>query len=155
MSTLTAILFVQEQLLVNVPGVQLTIFLIVLYSKKLGLIRSLIIVIIYALLDNLYMNSFSLLFTPFMLIGWLIIPLTVCTIFRKVESSLVLGCLGILYSFLYSWLFIIPNFIFLNIGPLEYLVSDILFEVILAVCSFLSLFWLYKPCSKIIDRIKK
>ena len=155
MSTLTAILFVQEQLLVHVPGVQLTIFLIVLYSKKLGLIRSLIIVIIYALLDNLYMNSFSLLFTPFMLIGWLIIPLTVCTIFRKVESSLVFGCLGILYSFLYSWLFIIPNFIFLNIGPLEYLASDILFEVILAVCSFLSLFWLYKPCSKIIDRLKK
>ena len=54
-SALTAILFVQEQLLTSLPGVQLSMFLIVLYSKTLGLAKSSIIVVLHVLLDNLYM----------------------------------------------------------------------------------------------------
>ena len=38
-SLMTTILFVQEQLLTSLPGIQLTFFLIVLFSKKLGFTR--------------------------------------------------------------------------------------------------------------------
>ena len=54
MAVMTSILFVQEQLLSSLPGVQLTIFLILLFSKKFGLIKTVIIVIIHVLLDNLF-----------------------------------------------------------------------------------------------------
>ena len=152
-SIMTTILFVQEYLLTNIPGVQLTVFLIVLYSKKFGLVKTSLIVILHVLLDNFVMSSFSLMYTPAMLVGWLIIPLTLCTIFKKIESPISLGLLGVLYSFIYCWLFIIPNYIFFNINPIAYFLSDIIFEIILAVCSFAGILLLYKPSSKVIDLV--
>ena len=154
-SIMTTILFVQEQLLTSIPGVQLTVFLIVLFSKKLGLIRSMLIIILHVLLDNFYMSSFSLMYTPTMLVGWLLIPLTICTIFKKVESPILLALLGALYSFIYCWLYIIPNYLILNINPIAYLISDFIFEIILAVCSFVSIFLLYKPLSRLLDNLLK
>lgn len=150
-SVMTAILFVQEQLLSGLPGVQLSVFLIILYSKVFGLAKSVLIVILHVLLDNLYMGSFSLMYTPTMLIGWLIIPLTVNTIFKRVERPVSLGLLGILYSFIYCWLYVIPNYLLLNIAPIAYIISDVVFEIILAICSFLSIILLYKPCYKALN----
>ena len=57
MAILTAILFVQEQLLNFIPNVSLTIFLMVLFSKKLGFVKSMIIITCHVLLDNLFMSN--------------------------------------------------------------------------------------------------
>ena len=154
-AVMTTILFVQEQLLASLPGIQLTVFLIILFSKKLGLAKSSIIIVLHVLLDNFYMSSFSLMYTPTMLIGWLIIPLSLCTIFKKVESAIVLGLLGVLYSFIYSWLYIIPSYFLISIEPIAYLISDIAFEITLAVVNFVSILFLYKPCSKIFELLNK
>ena len=148
---MTTILFVQEQLLSSLPGIQLSVFLIVLYSKKFGLAKTSLIVFLHVMLDNFYMSSFSLMYTPTMLVGWMIIPLTLCTIFKKIESPLVLGLFGIIYSFIYCWLYIIPNYLIMHIDPIAYLASDIIFEIILAVCSLVSIVFLYRPCSKVMD----
>lgn len=154
-AVMTTILFVQEQLLASLPGIQLTVFLIVLFSKKLGLAKSSIIIVLHVLLDNFYMSSFSLMYTPTMLIGWLIIPLSLCTIFKKVESPIILALLGVLYSFIYCWLYIIPSYFLISISPIAYLISDITFEIALAVVSFVSILFLYNPCSKIFNLLKK
>ena len=69
----TAILFVQEELLSFLPNIQFTVFLIVLYSKKLGFFKTSFIVIIHTILDNLFMGSFNIIYFPFMLLGWLLI----------------------------------------------------------------------------------
>lgn len=154
-AVMTTILFVQEQLLASLPGIQLTVFLIILFSKKLGLAKSSIIIVLHVLLDNFYMSSFSLMYTPTMLIGWLIIPLSLCTIFKKVESPIILALLGVLYSFIYCWLYIIPSYFLISISPIAYLISDITFEITLAVVSFVSILFLYKPCSKIFELLNK
>ena len=86
---LAGILFVLEQALVFLPNIQLTVFLIILYSKKLGFKRSIIIIILYVLLDNLVIGSFNIIFTPFMFIGWAIIPLTLCTVFKRIENNII------------------------------------------------------------------
>ena len=101
------------------------------------------------------MGSFSLLYTPSMLIGWLIIPITLCTIFKKVNSSLLLGSLGALYAFIYSWLFVLSSYLVMNVNILTYFLYDIVFELILAACSFISILLLYKPCSNVIDNFYK
>lgn len=150
-SLMTTILFVQEQLLTSLPGIQLTFFLIVLFSKKLGFTRSVIIVILHVLLDNFYMSSFGLFYTPVMLIGLLIIPFIITILFKKNDNPIVLAMVGFLCSFIYCWLFVIPNYLVFNIDPIAYLISDFIFELILAVCSFISILLLYKPCSKIFD----
>ena len=154
-SIMITILFVQEQLLSSLPGIQLTIFLIVLFSKKLGLLKTLVIVLIHVLLDNLVMGSFSLLYTPSMLIGWLVIPLTMCTVFKKVNSPFLLGLLGVLYAFIYSWLFLIASYLIMHVDILVYFIADILYEIVLAACSFVSILLLYKPCSNVIDNFYK
>lgn len=99
---LTTLLVVQEQLLVFIPNVQLTFLLILLYSKKLGFSRTFFIVITYVSVDNFIMGSFNLIYTPFMFLSWLIIPFLMCTIFGKVETSIALAFLGVLFSFFYS-----------------------------------------------------
>lgn len=152
-SMLTAILFIQEELLVFLPNIQLTIFLLILYSKKLGFLKTTIIIVIHVILDNLVMGSFNLFYTPAMFVGWMFIPIIVCTIGKKTENVFALGVIGIVAAFLYSWVFIIPNYLILSINPLVYLASDVLFEVILAVVGFLTTVLLYKPCSKIFDTL--
>ena len=146
---LSVILFVQEEALNFLPNISLTVFLIVLYSKKLGFFKTSIIVFIYCLLDNLVMGGFNIMYTPFMLIGWLLIPLLLNTVFKRVDKPLSLALLGILFSLLYSWIFIIPNIMILHVDLFAYLISDIPFEILLSTSSFLSLYLLYKPCSSL------
>lgn len=149
----TAILFVQEQLLTILPNVQLTVFLIVLYSKVFGLTKTLIIVLLHTILDNLIMGSFSIYYLPFMLIGWMIIPIIICLFFKKVDNAIVLAIIGTVCSFIYSWLFAIGQVLLTNVSLIAYLVSDITFEIVLALSSFLSILWLYKPCSKLLFKL--
>ncbi len=149
----TAIIFVLEQLLSFLPNIQLTVFLIVLFSKKLKFLKTTIIVIIHTILDNLVMGSFNIIFFPFMLLGWLIIPIMLSTIFRKINSSFNLALLGILFSFIYCFIMIIPNIFILKVEFIPYLIADIPFELLLALSSFLTILWLYKPCCKLFDII--
>lgn len=153
MAVLTALLFVQEQLLSFIPNVQLTFLLIILFSKKLGTIKTLIITLCHVLLDNLFMSSFNILFVGFNLIGYAIIPITLNTIFKRIDSNIILGLLGILYSLIYSWLYIIPNVIITDLDLLAYFIADIPFELILCFSSLLTIVLLYNPLSKVLENL--
>lgn len=150
---LTAILFAQEALLSFLPNFQLTVFLLVLYSKKLGLLKTSLIILVHAILDTMIFGAMNFIYLPFILMGWILIPITLNTIFKKVESNIILALLGILFSLLYSWIYIIPSVWLLDIGVLEYLAADLLWEVVLAISSFLTILLLYNPCSRLFDRI--
>ena len=149
-----SILFIQEEALTFIPNVQLTVFLLVLYSKRLGFIRTAIIIIIHVILDNLVMGSFSVIWTPAMLIGWLLIPIVICTIFRKTENFIILAIAGAILSFTYCWCFVLPNYLVMHIDPLKYLASDIVFECILAASSFISILCLYIPVKNIFIKFR-
>ena len=60
-----AILFIQEQALSFLPNIQLTVFLLVLYSKVFKLWKVLVMIFIHVLLDNLFMGSFNIYYFPF------------------------------------------------------------------------------------------
>ena len=152
---LTAIIFIQELLLSILPNIQLTFFLFVLYSKKIGFSKTSIIVLIYVLLDNIFSLSMSLLFMPFMFIGLMMIPLLLNTIFKKVSSNLNLALLGIMFSFIYSFINIIPGCIMFDMTFKEYLIGDITWELILVINSYLTILILYNPCSKVFDKYLK
>jgi len=143
------ILFIQEEALTFIPNVQLTVFLLVLYSKRLGFVKTSIIIVIHVLLDNLVMGSFSVIWTPAMFVGWMLIPIVICTLFRKIDNFIILAIAGAFLSFTYCWCFIIPNYVVMHIKPLKYLASDIVFECILAASSFLSILCLYIPIKNI------
>ena len=151
---LSCLLFVQEQLLFFLPNITFTMLLIVLYSKKLGCFKTIFINLVYVLLDNIFNGSFNLLFVVFMFIGWSIVPILLNTIFKKVNNNILLSLLGILFSFLYSWVLIIPGCIVFNTDIISYLKMDITWEVVMATSSFLTILFIYEPLSKLFDKIE-
>lgn len=151
----TSILVVQEQILAFLPNIQLTLFLMVVFSKKLGLIRTIIIITCYTLIDGLIGGPFNIIYFLFMLIGWLFIPILLCTVFKKVKSPLFLALLGVMFSFSYSWINIIPNLILTSANIISYLIADLPFEVLLAASSFLTILWLYKPSEIVFEKLTK
>lgn len=151
---LAAILFVQEQALSFLPNIQLTVFLLVLYSKVFKLWKVLLIIFIHVLLDNLFMGSISIYYLPFMFLGWSTVPIVINVFFKDNDNPIILAIVGFGCSFIYCWMFAIPQVLFTETSLIAYLAADVLFEVILAVSSFITILWLFKPCYKIIKDIE-
>ena len=149
---LTAILSIQEMMLSFIPNVQLTVFLLILFSKKLGFTKTSLIILIHVLIDNLVMGSFNVIYVPFMFLGWMMIPILLCTVFKKINSNITLAFISILFALIYSWVYIIPNVIITEVDAIAYLVADIPWEIILALSSFISTLLLYNPCVKLFDK---
>lgn len=154
-AVLTAILSIQEFLLTFLPNIQFTVILIVLYSKILGTKRTLLIILIHVIIDNLLLGSFNIIYFPAMLIGWSLVPILLNTILKKVNSSFSLALVSVLFALLYCWVFIIPSVILSNVSLKAYLISDIPFELILACCSFITVYWLYEPLSNVMNNLCK
>jgi len=146
---LTAILFIQEELLVLIPSVQLTFFLIFLYGSVLGIRRGSLIVCCHTLLDNLFMSSFMPQVLLPMLLGHEVTLVIGSILKNKNEVLRVLGM--ILATVSYSLIFLISTVIFFSIKPIPYLISDIPFTSILILCNIISLLILYKPLYKFLN----
>ncbi|NLB84695.1 MAG: hypothetical protein GX794_01060 [Acholeplasmataceae bacterium] len=149
---LTTVLFVQEQALTFLPNIQFTFLLLVIFAVTFSFGENVLIIIIHVIADNLVMGSFNLIYVPFMLIGYLIIPILFKTVFRKVKNTFVIAIIGALMSIIYCWVFIIPSTIIMHIDFLTYLIMDIPFEIILALSTFISVIWLFDPIKKMIDQ---
>jgi len=152
-SMFAAIIFVMKIALALLPNIQLVVLLLVFYTKALGFKKTFIILAIYSILDASFYGGFSI-FAPFVFVAWLIIPIALSTIFKKVENSLTLAFLSILFSFLYSWILILPSILIFSIPFWTYLVSDIPFEILLATSSFISIEILYDPLRKLFKTLE-
>jgi hypothetical protein len=151
---LAAILFVQQILLSFIPNVSFTVLLLFLYSKILGFRKTAIIILIHVTAINLLSPFGPLLpvHIPSMIFGWLIIPIFLTTIFKKVEDPFTLAFLGLIHGFIYGWVYIPVSVFLLDIPFKEYFLMDLIFEVIMAVSSFVTILWLYKPLYKFLEK---
>lgn len=145
-----AVIVVSELVLYFLPNIQITFLLIVLFSKILGFKKTSLLLLIYVLIDNLIMGGITL-YVPFVYVALLIIPLTLNTVFKSIDDPFKLALLGILYSFIYSWIYLIATVILTNIDFIAYLTADIIFEILLAGSTFLSILWLYNPLYKFLN----
>lgn len=151
LAILTTILFVVEQLLTFIPNIQLTFLIIIIYSKVFKL-KTLFIILIHVLLDNLFMGSFNMMYIPFMFLGYSIIPITLY--FIKTNNEIHLALLSVIFSFIYCFLFVIPSSITTGVKFRDYLIADIPFTIILSISSFVTVLWLYKPISQKLIQFK-
>ena len=147
------ILFIMDELLQSLPNIQLSVFLLILFSRKCGLKKTALIIVIYVLLDSFFMGAVHPLYVSFMILGWMNIPLLLNTVFKGIEDEFRLALISIPCALIYCWIFIIPNVIVLKMNFANYMAADLPFEALLAVSSFLSTLWLYKPCSKAWDAV--
>lgn len=156
MALLTAVLFLQEELLTFLPNIQLTVLLILLYGKIFGLFRTSLMVTVYLILDGIFMGSPNPLYLFFMWLGWMINPLLVCgTRLKTEERILPLAFAGAGFAFAYCWVMIIPGRILTGVPWKAYLAADLPFEALLAASSFLSILLLYEPLKRLLDRLMK
>lgn len=151
---LAAILFIQETALSFIPNVQFTVLFLVLYSKLLSFKKTALIVIIHVTLDNLLWGM-QLPYYLSMLVGWLLIPLVLSTLGRKLKSPLALAIFGAAMSFVYCWALIPAGMLLRGLPFVAYFLADLSFEVILAASSFISILWLYEPLYKRLEQILK
>jgi len=151
-AVLASILFVQQIALSFLPNIQFTTLLVVLYSRIIGFKKTMLIVIIHVFAINI-LSPFGPVIPmqiPAMLIGWLLIPILLHTVFRKFSSAWTLAIFGFFFGFVYGWMFIPVSIWILEIPFLTYLYADVLFELIMAVSNFLTILWLYEPLKKIL-----
>ncbi|MFA6628010.1 MAG: hypothetical protein WCQ80_00945 [Bacilli bacterium] len=153
LSLLTTILVAQEQILAVLPNIQMTFLLIFLYTKIVGVKKTVFIIAIYVFLDCLITSSLGLItFIP-MLIGWLLVPLSLGTIFKPCKSTLSLAFVSIILSITYALSFMVAAVIVSEISFEAYVIADIPFTLLLALSSFLSIWWLYDPLYRVINQL--
>ncbi len=146
---LTALLFVQEELLSFIPNVQFTFILIMLYGAVLGPKKASLIVLVHVLLDNLFMSSFIPTVILPMLIGHEINMLI--GYFLKGKNTIILSIGITISSIIYSFLFFISTIFIFKIDPIAYLLADIPFDIILILCNILCVILLYDPLYKVLN----
>ncbi len=149
---LLTVLFVQEELLTFLPNIQLTVLFIAVYAAVLPPTLLLPIVIGHVILDNLYMGSFNVLYTPAMLAAWLTWTAAAYALRRsplwlKAVASTVFG-------FVHGWFYALAvsfQFGFQIFWP--YLASGISFDVMMAASGLISVIILFPPLRLLLERL--
>lgn len=151
MGLFTAVLFVQEQLLVFLPNIQLTFLLIVLYTKIFGVKKALMIVFVHVILDNMIMGSFTFITMIPMLVGYTVLVFLTNLVKDKNLLLIVLfACIG---SIIYSYMFVFMNKIVYDIDIITYLISDLPFEILLILSTILTITYLFRPLEKVLNNL--
>ena len=151
---LLAILIIQEELLMFLPNVQLTTILIVVYAQFLSDRELYPLVMIYVLIDNMYMGSFNLLYTPAMFFSWLLLAFIAKKL--KNNSDTTKFILVILFAFIYGFSFIPATALIQHFNwsqTLKYIKFDIPFEIIMAVSNIVAFFVVYRPLTVLLKEI--
>lgn len=139
--------FVQEQLLLLLPNIQLTVVLMFVFVSIFSYKESVMYIVVYVILDNLYLGGFSLFNLIPMLFAWNLIPFVYHVILRRTTNEKVLAWVAFLFGFVYSWSFIPGAILMYGLQDVWtlYIVGDLFFELILAVTGFVTVLWLYQP----------
>jgi len=140
------IIIIQEELLLLVPNVQFTVLLIILFSSIFSFRESIIMIVVYVLIDSMYMGALNPFYMIPMILGWSIIPLSIHTYLRGTKSEIKLALFAFGFGFIYGWMFIPFKMVEQGITTVwPYFVADLPFEIIMAVTGFTTVILLFKP----------
>jgi len=140
------IIIIQEELLLMVPNVQFTVLLIILFSSIFSFRESIIMIVVYVLIDSMYMGALNPFYMIPMILGWSIIPLSIHTYLRGTKSEIKLALFAFGFGFIYGWMFIPFKMVEQGITTVwPYFVADLPFEIIMAVTGFTTVILLFKP----------
>lgn len=142
---LTVVVFTVEQALAFIPNIQLTVLLFIIYTKIVGFKKTMVIVLLHTMADNLYNGSLNPYIVLPMFIGWSMIPVLLSTVFRKLDSPVYMMVFAFVFGFIYGMVFIpFASYQFgINIGA--YFLSDLPFEALMGVSGAISVGLFYTP----------
>lgn len=141
-----AIIFVQEQLLLILPNIQFTVLLIILFVSVFSFKESVIMIIGYVFLDNIYFGGLNFFILTPMLMAWLLIPVLYHTVLNKTKNEIILAIFALVFGVVYGMMFV--PFRMLQIGVYNiapYIISDLPFQLIMSLTGLITVLLLYKP----------
>ena len=144
---LLAILIIQEEFLIFIPNVQLTVILIIVYAQFLDDKELYPLVIAYVIIDSMIMGGLSFMYTPSMMLSWSLLAF----VSKKVKSSpdYVKLIIAVLFGFVYGWSFLPATAILQKFSRLEkfftYIKFDLIFEVTMAISGLATYLVFYNP----------
>lgn len=149
MAILTTLLLIQEQALSFIPNVQFSTLLILLFASTFKLRDSLLMLLVYVVLDSLYMGAFNPFYMAPMYLGWATLPVLYHTLIKKHENIYLMATLGLVGGFIYGVIFMPFAVLQTGVDPRVYLMADLPFQLIMATSNFITILWLYTPLKKI------
>jgi hypothetical protein len=145
---LLALLVAQEELLVFIPQVQLTVILIIVFARYLTYKELIPLVLAYVLLDNMIMGSLNLLYSLPMFLSWPLLAIVARALRKKPDYVLFIW--GVAFAFIYSWMFIPVNMLVQDaFDPWLYFIIDLPWEIALAANSAATFLLLHKPLTSL------
>jgi hypothetical protein len=145
------IIIIQEELLLMVPNFQFTVLLIILFSSIFTLRESILLILVYVLIDSMYMGALNPLYMIPMILGWSLIPFSIHTYLKGTKSEIKLALFAFGFGFVYGWMFIPFKMLEQGITTVwPYFVADLPFEIIMAVTGFMTVILLFKPLYKVL-----
>lgn len=147
-ATMITIVVALEQLMVVLPNIQLTVVLLMVFISVLNLPESLILVLIYTILDNI-IGGISVYFIP-MLAAWSIFAVIVYMIKNNFKRLIWFGSL---FPLLYTIFLGVPYIIINSLDPLGYFIADIPFTAIFIVNNLLTIAWFYPILQKTLVKV--
>lgn len=153
LALLGAIMFVTQVIMAPLSNIELVSFLIILTTRKFG-IKSLWSVYIFVILEILY-HGLHLWVMSYLYV-WAILVFIILLV-RKLDSVMLYTLISSIYGFLFGTLCSVPYFITGGIGGgISWIISGIVsgFDIYHGVGNFVLMFLLYKPISKVFEKIK-
>ena len=150
----TSILVVQELMFSFLPNIQLTTLLIMVYTYVYGFKKSVVIVFVYVIIDNLLFGSITMfnIVIP-MLIGWLMIVTIFSVISSKTKNMIVYLILAYLFGHLYGLIFTPFQAWMMNIEIIPYLLADIPWQVVMGLTNAIAILWLFDPLQRFLSKL--
>jgi hypothetical protein len=118
------------------------------FISALNLPESLILVLIYTILDNI-IGGISIYFIP-MLVAWSIFAIIVYFIKNSIKKLIIFGGF---FPILFSVALGVPYIIINRLDPIGYFIADIPFTAIFIVNNLLTIAWLYPILQKTLVKV--
>lgn len=153
LALLGTLMYVSQVIMASLTNIELVSFLIVLTTKKFGL-KSLWSVYIFVILEALT-YGFEIWVICYLYV-WAILVFIILLV-RKLDSVMLYTLISSIYGFLFGALCSVPYFITGGIGGgVAWIISGIVsgFDIYHGVGNFVLMFLLYKPISKVFEKIK-
>ena len=153
LALLGSLMYVSQVIMASLSNIELVSFLIILTTRKFG-IKSLWSVYIFVFLEAIT-YGFEIWVICYLYV-WAILVVIILFV-RKLDSVMLYTLISSIYGFLFGALCSVPYFITGGIGGgISWIIGGIVsgFDIYHGVGNFVLMFLLYKPISKVFEKIK-
>jgi len=149
----TSVLMVQELVLSFLP-IQLTTVLLMIYTSVFGLRKTMLMMTIHVIIDNILLGSIGMfnIVIP-MWLAWALIIIIFNFVSKRSSNLVIYMIVAYFFGHLYGLMFVPFQALLLNIDIIDYLLIDLLWEVVMGITNVILVIWIYEPMNRYLSKL--